>query len=581
MEQIGRAALKIVDEEGLRELTMRRLAEALGTGPASLYRHVSSRDDLLVEVADLVLAELDAPDPGLHWREALEQLAHGLRRVLVGHRGLVVVSSNAPLLGPHAMRIRELFWSVMDRDGCEAEFAVQTYSAVMHFVVCSALFGAGAARQGNTPWIGEKSSGLDEVLDLLPARRYPTVLKFSDHAGTPDPEQDFRFGLRALLDGLWQFQESREHEPRRHKETGLVPDGQPALPHVRCYRARVTPRRLSRRSLLGAAAVGALGAGIEAGSSAFAAPVGCDERGSCRPRGPRSGRIEEPGSLPNPAAPIGTDQVPQIEYFTVVMMENHSFDNILGMLGRGDCFPRGANGQPTISLPDGHGNLVHAFHMPSECQTNGVGQNWNLAHHSLVHGNRGFVEGSTGEAVGYFLGEDLPFTWDMARTFPIADRWFSSLLGQTDPNRRYLMAGTSLGQVADGLNKRAPTKRHDLRHPQSSRHHVEGLLLERVFNRRLAASALRACHYREHQHNRPVLRRCSRRHTAAVFVRRAQLLGLLGGKSSGHPVRRPVPRRHRQRDDVGPPVEEIDADMDLRRMGRLVRPRRAARRHTA
>jgi phospholipase C len=138
------------------------------------------------------------------------------------------------------------------------------------------------------------------------------------------------------------------------------------------------------------------------------------------------------------------------------MMENHSFDNILGMLGRGDCLPKGPNGRPLITLPDGHGNLVRAFHMPSECQTNGVGQNWNLAHHSLVDGNRGFVEGSTGEAVGYFTGRDLPFTWDMARTFPIADHWFSSLLGQTDPNRRYLFAGTSLGQVADQLNDDLP-----------------------------------------------------------------------------------------------------------------------------
>lgn len=164
----------------------------------------------------------------------------------------------------------------------------------------------------------------------------------------------------------------------------------------------------------------------------------------------------EPGSVPNPTAPPGTDQVPQIDFFTVVMMENHSFDNILGMLGRGDCFPRGPNGRPKITLPDGHGNLVHAFHMPSECQTNGVGQNWNLAHHALVDGNRGFVEGSTGEALGYFVEKDLPFTWDLARTFPIADRWFSSLLGQTDPNRRYLMAGTSLGQVADQLNTDLP-----------------------------------------------------------------------------------------------------------------------------
>src|ERR1700691_807032 len=73
MGQIGTAALKIVDEDGLRELTMRPLADELGAGPASLYRHVSSRDDLLVEVADLVLGELQRPDPGLHWREALEQ----------------------------------------------------------------------------------------------------------------------------------------------------------------------------------------------------------------------------------------------------------------------------------------------------------------------------------------------------------------------------------------------------------------------------------------------------------------------------------------------------------------------------
>jgi AcrR family transcriptional regulator len=207
MEQIGRAALRIVDEEGLRELTMRRLADELGTGPASLYRHVSSRDDLLVEVADLVLGELDAPDPTLQWRDAVEQLAHALRRVLVGHRGLVVISSNAPLLGPNAMRIRELFWSVMDRDGCDPDFAVQTYAAVMHFVVCSAIFSAGVARRGNTAWGRETSSGLDELLDLLPARSYPTVLKFSEFAASPDPDYDFSFGLNALLNGLWQSQQ--------------------------------------------------------------------------------------------------------------------------------------------------------------------------------------------------------------------------------------------------------------------------------------------------------------------------------------------------------------------------------------
>lgn len=202
IERICRAALGIVDERGLRELTMRRLADQLGTGPASLYRHVTSREELLVEVADLVLGELEAPPESLGWHEAVATLAHALRRVLLGHRGVVLVSSNAPLLGPNAMRVREMFWRAMDRDGCDPRFAVQVYSSVMHFVVSSAVFSTGATQRGDTAWSGEAGSGLQELLDLLPARRFPTVLKFSDYVGSPDPEHDFRVGLRALIEGM-------------------------------------------------------------------------------------------------------------------------------------------------------------------------------------------------------------------------------------------------------------------------------------------------------------------------------------------------------------------------------------------
>ncbi len=216
----------------------------------------------------------------------------------------------------------------------------------------------------------------------------------------------------------------------------------------------MTGSRFSRRRLLGAATAGALGIGVQAagGLTARGSWAGASSR-----LGPPDGRspgreVLPPGTLPDPRRAAGTDLVPEIEQFVVVMMENHSFDNVLGMMGRGDCWARGTDGRPTITLPDGHGNLVHAFHMPSECQTDGVGNNWNLAHHSYAGGaNTGFVEASTGESLGYFLGSDLPFTWSMAGTFPIADRWFSSVLGQTDPNRRYLLAGTSLGQIADNF----------------------------------------------------------------------------------------------------------------------------------
>ncbi|GII22899.1 TetR/AcrR family transcriptional regulator [Planosporangium mesophilum] len=198
IERICEAALAVLDSEGLPELTMRRLADELGTGPASLYRHVTSREELLVEVADRVLGELTEPDEALGWRDAVEHLAHDLRRVLLTHQAVVLVIARSPLLGPNAMRIRELFWRAMDSDGCDARFAVQTYFTVVHFVVCSALFTAGTAHHRAA---GEPT-GLSTLLDVLPARQYPTVLRFSEYGDKPDPDYDFDFGLRALLDGL-------------------------------------------------------------------------------------------------------------------------------------------------------------------------------------------------------------------------------------------------------------------------------------------------------------------------------------------------------------------------------------------
>ncbi len=56
------------------------------------------------------------------------------------------------------------------------------------------------------------------------------------------------------------------------------------------------------------------------------------------------------GQLPAPGQPAGTDLLPQIKHIVVLMMENHSYDNYLGMLpGRGEGFPLGPDGEPEVS----------------------------------------------------------------------------------------------------------------------------------------------------------------------------------------------------------------------------------------
>jgi phospholipase C len=141
--------------------------------------------------------------------------------------------------------------------------------------------------------------------------------------------------------------------------------------------------------------------------------------------------------------------LPQIEHIVVLMMENHSFDNYLGVLGRGDGLPIDASGKPTPALPDGTGQYIHSFPMPTTCQLKALpSQTWEASHVSLGNGdNSGFVKACSPVAMGYFTPDDMPFYAGLARTYPLCDRWFGSCLAQTYPNRRFLMAGTAAGII--------------------------------------------------------------------------------------------------------------------------------------
>jgi phospholipase C len=167
-----------------------------------------------------------------------------------------------------------------------------------------------------------------------------------------------------------------------------------------------------------------------------------------------------PALLPRPDLPEGTELLPQIRHIVVLMMENHSYDNYLGMLaGRGDGFRLGPDGKPATSNPDAQGNPVAAYPMPGPAQQENVpSQSWHATHLQWNDGKLdGFVTGNLAifpdldprVGMGYWTEQSLPFYYGLARTFPLADRWFSSCLGPTFPNRRFLIAGTADGLIDD------------------------------------------------------------------------------------------------------------------------------------
>jgi phospholipase C len=218
----------------------------------------------------------------------------------------------------------------------------------------------------------------------------------------------------------------------------------------------VTPApSFSRRALLGGGLTGAAAIGLAPGTASAA--------------GPRPKKMPRPGTLPNPGAPPGTDQIPLIKNIVIVMLENHSYDNILGMMqGRGDGFELGAGGKPTSSNPwprtsvfppPSRKAVLHSFPMPNPCQQAHYPYNtWEAFKVSFSRGqNNGFVKSQSGPvSMGYFEPSVLPFTNSLAATFPVCDRYFCSVGAQTYPNRRYLMGGTSLGLTTDVLNGDRP-----------------------------------------------------------------------------------------------------------------------------
>ncbi len=203
------------------------------------------------------------------------------------------------------------------------------------------------------------------------------------------------------------------------------------------------PSTLTRRSLLGTAAGGA--AALAYGSlPAWAKPAA------------RVAGLRRPDSLPFPHLRAGTESLPQIKHVVVLMMENHSFDNLLGMVphrvpGRAkvDGFTV-AHGQPVEVNLDTDGTRVLARPMSSPCQLVGhPGQDWNASHLSWDGGrNDGFVKASGPVAMSFWDNTDLPFTYSLVKHFPVGNRYFSSVLAQTYPNRRFLFCGTASGLVA-------------------------------------------------------------------------------------------------------------------------------------
>ncbi|AGB22067.1 transcriptional regulator [Mycobacterium sp. JS623] len=194
-EAIVSTALALADSEGLEALSTRRLAAELGVAGPSLYNHVGTKDELLDDVVDTVLASVDTSmfaelsAENLQWRAALEKWARTYRDAIAAHPNIVPVLAAGLGRRPNALRIANEVFGGLVSAGWPRREAISVGAVVRYFVLGSALGSFASAFPTDAAVYSNRYPHLDGA-HLLATRQQRV------------DRRAFDTGLRAVLDGL-------------------------------------------------------------------------------------------------------------------------------------------------------------------------------------------------------------------------------------------------------------------------------------------------------------------------------------------------------------------------------------------
>jgi AcrR family transcriptional regulator len=199
-EAILTAALRIVDDEGIDALTMRRLAATLQVNPMSLYHHLPNKAAVLAGLAELVFAGLELPDHGdaVPWDEQLKEAARAYRNGLRQHPNLALqVLSDTSAVSDVVVVTMEPFYRALERAGLEPRQIFEAANTLIDFIHGFSL-GEASVRAETF----ELAPDLLTRVRALPADKAPTLTRIVGGLGVEGLAYDFDGGFESGLSTL-------------------------------------------------------------------------------------------------------------------------------------------------------------------------------------------------------------------------------------------------------------------------------------------------------------------------------------------------------------------------------------------
>ncbi|RAR40683.1 TetR/AcrR family transcriptional regulator [Paenibacillus sp. MDMC362] len=214
VRKIVSAGMDIADEEGIEQLSMRKVADRLGVGAMSLYTYVPAKNELLDLMMDAVNAGLYETgdirsEAGGDWREAVRYIAKVNWEQFMKHPWIVDLSGRRPVLGPHMIQKYEVELRALDGIGLTDIEMDSTLSLIlMHVESCARLRNSMkstriATGMDDDEWWLNYEPVMEHIVDW---QRFPVASRVGEAAGQAhqnayNPEHAYTFGLERIIDG--------------------------------------------------------------------------------------------------------------------------------------------------------------------------------------------------------------------------------------------------------------------------------------------------------------------------------------------------------------------------------------------
>lgn len=200
-ERVIEAALRVMDDEGLEAVSMRRVGRELGVEAMSLYNHVRDKEDLLQGLRERVLSEFVDPGSDGEWEDRARRAARSWRQILRTHPNILTLISEAKRfdMTPGSMRPTETALRLLREVGLSEEDAVKAFCALGGFIVGFTTFEIGVT---HTSELADEAPTPEQLTAALPEGEFPCFMASLPYLMMGDIDQRFEYGLDLLIAGI-------------------------------------------------------------------------------------------------------------------------------------------------------------------------------------------------------------------------------------------------------------------------------------------------------------------------------------------------------------------------------------------